>query len=97
MARRLEALPADDVDARHAREHIAELVSRVREDMQRLAEDPDFAAELKHRQEVAEDLFRRELEREAKRLRKSGDAGPEAQGTLGAIERELRGGSGGKD
>ncbi len=97
VARRLEALPADDVDARHAREHIAELVSRVREDMQRLAEDPNFAAELRHRQEVAEDLFRRELEREAKRLRKSGDTGPEAQGTLGAIERELRGGSGGKD
>lgn len=96
VGKRLDSLPADDVDARHAREHVAELVSRVREDMQRLAEDPEFAAELRHRQEVAEQLFKRELEREAKRLRKSGDAGPEAQGALGAIERELRGGSSGE-
>lgn len=93
VGRRLEALPADDVHARHAREHVAELVTRVREDVQRLATDPAFAAELKHRQEVAEELFRKELEREARRLRKSGESSPEAQETLGAIERELRGGS----
>ena len=55
---------------------------------------PGFAEELRHRQEVAEELFRKELEREAKRLRKSGDTGPATQKTLGAIERELRGGSG---
>jgi hypothetical protein len=96
VARRLEALPADDADVRHARGHIAELVSRVRDDVRRLAEDPAFASELRHRQAVAEDLFRRELEREARRLRKSGDAGPRTQETLGAIERELRSGSGGK-
>jgi len=96
VARRLRSLPADDSDARHAREHVAELVTRVREDMQRLAEDPDFASELRHRQAVAEELFKKELEREAKRLRKSGDTGPQARETLGAIERELRGGSGGE-
>jgi hypothetical protein len=95
VGRRLEALPADDVDARHAREHVAELVTRVREDVQRLATDPEFAAELKHRQEVAEELFKKELEREAKRLRKSGEDSPEAKEALGAIERELRGGSNG--
>ncbi len=95
VGKRLESLPADDLDARHAREHVAELVVRVREDMQRLATDPEFAAELEHRQEVAEALFKRELEREAKRLRRSGDAGPEAQETLGAIDRELRGKTGG--
>jgi hypothetical protein len=91
VGRRLAALPDGDVDARHARAHVAELVTRVREDMQRLAADPAYAAELQARQEVAVELFRKELEREAKRLRKSGDAGAEAQQTLGAIERELRG------
>jgi hypothetical protein len=96
VGKRLDSLPADDPDARHAREHVAELVVRVREDMQRLTEDPEFAAELRHRQEVAEQLFKRELEREAKRLRKSGDTDPGAQGALGAIERELRGGSSGE-
>lgn len=96
VGRRLEALPAADLDAQHAREHLAELVTRVREDVQRLAVDPEFAAELKHRQEVAEELFQRELEREAKRLRKSGENTPEVKETLGAIERELRGGSSGE-
>ncbi len=91
VGRRLDALPADDLDAQHAREHVAELVARIREDVQRLAVDPEFAAELRHRQEVAEELFKRELEREAKRLRKAGDATPDAKETLGAIERELRG------
>jgi hypothetical protein len=91
VGRRLAALPDGDVDARHARAHVAELVTRVREDMQRLAADPAYAAELQARQVVAEELFRMELEREAKRLRKSGDAGAEAQQTLGAIARELRG------
>lgn len=95
VGRRLDALPADDPDATHARAHVAELVGRVREDLRRLADDPGFAAELQHRQEVAEELFKKELEREAKRLRKSGDAGPETQEALGAIERELRGGGGG--
>ncbi len=93
VGKRLESLPPDDLDAQHAREHVTELVVRIREDLQRLAEDPEFAAELKRRQEVAEELFNRELEREAKRLRKSGDETPEAKETLGAIERELRGGS----
>lgn len=96
VGKRLESLPADDLDARHAREHVAELVVRVREDMRRLADDPAFAAELKHRQDIAEALFKKELEREAKRLRRSGDSGPEAQETLGAIDRELRGKSGGE-
>lgn len=96
VGKRLDSLPADDLDARHAREHVAELVVRVREDMRRLADDPAFAAELKHRQDIAEALFKKELEREAKRLRKSGDSGPEAQETLGAIDRELRGKSGGE-
>ncbi len=96
VGRRLEALPADDLAARHAREHVAELVARVREDVERLGRDPEFAAELKHRQEVAEELFKRELEREAKRLRKSGESTPEAKETLGAIERELQGGSDGE-
>jgi len=96
VGKRLNSLPADNHDARHAREHVAELIVRVREDMRRLAEDPAFAAELKHRQDVAEALFKKELEREAKRLRKSGDAGPEAQETLGAIDRELRGKSDGE-
>lgn len=96
VGRRLEALPAADLDAQHAREHLAELVTRVREDVQRLAVDPEFAAELKHRQEVAEELFQRELEREAKRLRKSGENTAEVKETLGAIERELRGGSSGE-
>jgi hypothetical protein len=94
VARRLGSLPADDPDARHARKHVAELVTRVGDDMRRLAEDPEFAGELRQRQAVAEALFRRELEREAKRLRKSGDAGSGAQESLGAIERELRDGSG---
>ena len=94
VSRRLAALPADDPDASHARDHVAELMTRVRDDMRRLAEDPGFAEELRHRQEVAEELFRKELEREARRLRKSGDTGPATQKTLGAIERELRGGSG---
>ena len=96
VGKRLDSLPADDHDARHAREHVAELIVRVREDMRRLADDPAFAAELKHRQDVAEALFKKELEREAKRLRTSGDAGPEAQETLGAIDRELRGKSDGE-
>jgi hypothetical protein len=96
VAIRLGALPADNLDVRHAREHVAELVTRVREDMQRLAEDPEFATELRHRQEVAEALFRKELEREAKRLRRSTDSGPEARESLGAIERELRGDSRGE-
>lgn len=96
VGKRLNTLPTDDLDARHAREHVAELVVRVREDMQRLAEDPEFAAELTHRHQVAEELFKKELEREAKRLRKSGESGPEARETLDAIERELRGGSGGE-
>jgi hypothetical protein len=65
----------------------------VREDLKRLEVDPAFAAELAERQEVAEALFRKELEREAKRIRKSGDTGAEAEESLGAIERELRGGS----
>lgn len=94
VSRRLAALPASDPDAGHARDHVAELMARVRDDMRRLAEDPGFAEELQHRQEVAEELFRKELEREARRLRKSGDTGPATQQTLGAIERELRGGSG---
>jgi len=93
VGRRLAVLPADDLDAQSARGHIAELVARVREDMQRLAEDPAYAAELQQRQEVAEALFRKELEREAKRLRKRGDDGPEAQASLEAIERELGDGS----
>ncbi len=96
VGRRLAALPANDVDAQHAREHVAELVTRVREDVQRLARDPEFAAELKQRQAVAEELFKRELEREAKRLRKTGEGTPETRGTLGAIERELRGDTGGE-
>ncbi|HEX5003827.1 MAG TPA: hypothetical protein VFV65_00825 [Gemmatimonadales bacterium] len=95
VGRRLGALPAGDSDARHAREHVAELVARVREDMQRLADDPAFAAELRQRQAVAEELFRKELEREAKRLRKSGDTDTKTQDALGAIERELRGDNGG--
>lgn len=94
VSRRLAALPADDPDASRARDHAAELMTRVRDDMRRLAEDPGFAEELRHRQEVAEELFRKELEREARRLRKSGDTDPAAQKTLGAIERELRGGPG---
>lgn len=94
VSRRLAALPTGDPDASHARDHVAELMTRVRDDMRRLAEDPGFAEELRHRQEVAEELFRKELEREARRLRKSGDPGPATQQTLGAIERELRGGSG---
>lgn len=89
VGRRLAVLPGEDPDARHAREHVAELVSRVREDIQRLARDPDFAAELQRRQDVAEALFRKELEREAKRLRKSSNTGPETRNALGAIEREL--------
>lgn len=93
VGRRLAALPADDLDAQHAREHIGELVTRVREDVRRLADDPAYAAELQQRQEVAEALFKRELEREAKRLRKRGDDGPEARATLEAIERELDNGS----
>lgn len=95
VGKRLAFLPEDDPAAHHAREHVAELVARVREDVVRLAADPEFAAELKQRQAVAEELFKRELEREAKRLRKSGESTPEARETLGAIERELRGGSGG--
>lgn len=91
VGRRLAALPDADVDARHARAHVAELVTRLREDMLRLAADPEYAAELRQRQEVAEALFRKELEREAKRLRKAGDSGAEARQALGAIERELRG------
>lgn len=86
---RLAALPEGESDVVHARAHVAELVARVRDDMRRLAEDPAYAEELRHRQEVAEALFRRELEREARRLRKSGDTRPEAKATLGAIEREL--------
>jgi hypothetical protein len=89
---RLRALPHGDADARHAVEHVDELVARVREDVQRLARDPEYAAELRHRQEVAEELFRKELEREAKRIRKTADSDPQARATLGAIERELRGG-----
>jgi len=96
VAKRLAMLPAADPDARHAREHVAELVTRVRDDMLRLAADPEFAAELRHRQAVAEELFRKELEREAKRLRKGSDPDPQARETLSAIERELRGGPGGK-
>lgn len=97
VGRRLESLPADDPDARHAREHVAELIGRVRQDVKRLADDPGFAAELQHRQEVAEALFRRELEREAKRLRKSRDTDPAARDTLDAINRELRGSNPGSD
>lgn len=89
---RLAALPDGEPDVIHARSHVAELVARVRDDMRRLAEDPAYAGELRHRQEVAEQLFRKELEREARRLRKGGDTGPEARATLGAIERELQGG-----
>lgn len=87
---RLAALPEGEADVVHARSHVAELVARVRDDMRRLAQDPAYGDELRHRQEVAEQLFRKELEREARRLRKSGDTGPEARATLGAIERELR-------
>ena len=94
VSRRLGALPAGDPDASHARAHVAELMTRVKDDMRRLAEDPGFAEELQHRQAVAEELFRKELEREAKRLRRGGDTDPAAKETLGAIERELRGGSG---
>jgi hypothetical protein len=90
---RLRALPQGDPDARHALEHVDELVARVREDVQRLAHDPEYAAELRRRQEVAEELFRKELEREAKRIRKAAESDPQARATLGAIERELRGGS----
>ena len=93
VARRLRALPAEDPDARHAVKHVEELVARVREDVQRLARDPEYAAVLRRRQEVAEELFRKELEREAKRIRKAADSDPEARATLGAIERELRGGA----
>ncbi len=89
VGRRLDRLPADDPDASHAREHVGELLTRVREDMRRLAEDPAFAAELRQRQEVAEELFRKELAREAKRLRKRGDNDAEAHASLQAIEREL--------
>ena len=94
VARRLESLPTDDPNANHARRHVAELVGRVREDLRRMADDPAFAAELQQRQEVAESLFRRELLREAKRLRKLGDTGADTRGSLEAIERELRGGPG---
>jgi len=94
VASRLRALPAGDADARHALEHVEELVTRVQEDVQRLARDPEFATELKRRQEVAEELFRKELEREARRIRKTADTDPQARATLGAIERELRGGAG---
>ena len=93
VASRLRALPGDDPDARHALEHVEELVTRVRDDVQRLARDPAFALELQHRQEVAEELFRKELEREAKRIRKTAETDPQARKTLGAIERELRGGA----
>jgi hypothetical protein len=96
VSHRLAALSPDDADVRHAQAHVAELIGRVRDDMRRLADDPGFAAELRHRQEVAEELFRKELQREAKRLRKRGDSDPATQETLGAIERELRG-SAGKD
>jgi len=86
---RLDRLPAGDPDAEHARAHIGELVVRVQEDMRRLAEDPAFAEELRQRQEVAEALFRKELEREAKRLRKQGDGTPESRASLEAIRQEL--------
>lgn len=91
VAGRLAILPGDEPDLHRARAHVAELVARVRDDMRRLASDPAYAEELQHRQVVAEELFRRELEREAKRLRKSGDTGAETRATLGAIERELQG------
>ena len=92
VAARLAALPSGAPDARHALEHVEELISRVREDVNRLAHDPAYAAELRHRQEVAEEIFRKELEREAKRIRKAAESDPQARTTLGAIERELRGG-----
>jgi len=93
VASRLRALPGEEPDARHALAHVEELVLRVQEDVQRLARDPEFAMELQRRQEVAEELFRKELEREARRIRKSADSDPQARETLGAIERELRGGN----
>jgi len=91
VAGRLAILSGDEPDLHRARAHVAELVARVREDVRRLADDPAYAEELQHRQVVAEELFRRELEREAKRLRRSGDTGAETLATLGAIERELQG------
>jgi hypothetical protein len=72
---RLERVSPASTDLAHARAHVAMLVAKSRDDVRRLAEDPGFAAELRRREEMADRLFQRELDREAKRLRRSGETG----------------------
>jgi len=62
-------------DLAHAQTHVAMLVAKAKDDVRRLAEDPHFAEELRRREEMADRLFRRELDRESKRLRRSGESG----------------------
>jgi hypothetical protein len=72
---RLERMSPASSDLTHARAHVAMLVAKAGDDVRRLAEDPGFAAELRRREEMADKLFQRELDREAKRLRRSGESG----------------------
>ncbi|HET9294541.1 MAG TPA: hypothetical protein VFO06_09635 [Gemmatimonadales bacterium] len=72
---RLERGSPATSDLTNARAHVAMLVAKARDDVRRLAEDPGFAAELRRREEMADILFRREVDREAKRLRRSGETG----------------------
>lgn len=72
---RLERGSPASADLTHARAHVAMLVAKARDDVRRLAEDPGYAAELRRREEMADKLFQRELDREAKRLRRSGESG----------------------
>jgi hypothetical protein len=75
VSRRLQREAAASSDLTHARAHVAMLVAKAKDDIRRLAEDPGFAAELRRREELADKLFRRELDREAKQLRRSGESG----------------------
>lgn len=72
---RLERGSPASSDLTHARAHVAMLVAKASDDVRRLAEDPGFAAELRRREAMADKLFQRELDREAKRLRRSGETG----------------------
>jgi hypothetical protein len=62
---RLERMSPASSDLTHARAHVAMLVAKAGDDVRRLAEDPGFAAELRRREEMADKLFQRELDREA--------------------------------
>ncbi len=70
-------------------EQIQRLVASSREDLRRMREDPSYSEELERRHEKARVHFVKELEREAKHLRRLADRDPQAERRLKEIEAEL--------